>query len=29
VLGAAGELSRNSNDLSREVDEFLEGVKAA
>tara|TARA_R110000868_G_scaffold22201_4_gene91138 strand:- start:257 stop:1960 length:1704 start_codon:yes stop_codon:yes gene_type:complete len=29
VLGAAGELSRNSNELSREVDEFLEGVKAA
>jgi len=29
VLGAAGELSRNSNDLSREVDDFLAGVKAA
>jgi len=29
VLTAAGELSRNSNDLSREVDSFLEGVKAA
>jgi methyl-accepting chemotaxis protein len=29
VLTAAGELSRNSNDLSREVDSFLEGIKAA
>ncbi|MES1989817.1 MAG: methyl-accepting chemotaxis protein [Pseudomonadota bacterium] len=29
VLGAAGELARNSNDLSSEVDEFLAGVKAA
>lgn len=29
VLGAAGELSRNSNDLSAEVEEFLSGVKAA
>jgi len=29
VLGAAGELARNSNDLSTEVDSFLAGVKAA
>ncbi|WP_293551198.1 methyl-accepting chemotaxis protein [Parvibaculum sp.] len=29
VLGAAGELARNSNDLSAEVDQFLSGVKAA
>ena len=29
VLTAAGELSRNSNDLSREVDSFLAGIKAA
>ena len=29
VLTAAGELSRNSNDLSREVDGFLAGIKAA
>jgi len=29
VLGAAQELSRHSNDLSREVAEFLNGVKAA
>jgi methyl-accepting chemotaxis protein len=29
VLGAAGELARNSNDLSSEVDSFLAGVKAA
>lgn len=29
VLDAAGELARNSNDLSREVDDFLSGVKAA
>jgi methyl-accepting chemotaxis protein len=29
VLGAAGELSRNSNDLSKEVESFLSGVKAA
>ncbi|MGV8998326.1 MAG: methyl-accepting chemotaxis protein [Parvibaculaceae bacterium] len=29
VLTAAGELSRNSNDLSREVDSFLDGIKAA
>ncbi|HEY4343089.1 MAG TPA: methyl-accepting chemotaxis protein [Parvibaculum sp.] len=29
VFDAAGELSRNSNDLSREVDNFLAGVKAA
>ncbi len=29
VLDAAGELARNSNDLSQEVDHFLAGVKAA
>ncbi|MBD2749977.1 HAMP domain-containing protein [Microvirga sp. BT688] len=29
VLGAAQELSRHSNDLSREVTDFLTGVKAA
>jgi methyl-accepting chemotaxis protein len=29
VLGAAQELSRHSNDLSREVQDFLQGVKAA
>jgi methyl-accepting chemotaxis protein len=29
VLGAAQELSRHSNDLSREVGDFLHGVKAA
>jgi methyl-accepting chemotaxis protein len=29
VLGAAQELSRHSNDLSREVQDFLHGVKAA
>jgi methyl-accepting chemotaxis protein len=29
VLGAAQELSRHSNDLSREVSTFLSGVKAA
>jgi methyl-accepting chemotaxis protein len=29
VLGAAQELSRHSNDLSREVSDFLSGVKAA
>jgi methyl-accepting chemotaxis protein len=29
VLGAAQELSRHSNDLSREVSTFLTGVKAA
>jgi len=29
VLGAAGELARNSNDLNHEVDNFLAGVKAA
>ncbi|MDO8289884.1 MAG: methyl-accepting chemotaxis protein [Parvibaculum sp.] len=29
VLGAAGELARNSSDLSAEVDQFLAGVKAA
>ncbi|MCD6071614.1 MAG: hypothetical protein K0S42_2130, partial [Microvirga sp.] len=29
VLGAAQELSRHSNDLSREVQDFLTGVKAA
>ena len=29
VLGAAQELSRHSNDLSREVSIFLSGVKAA
>ncbi|HYF56023.1 MAG TPA: chemotaxis protein, partial [Salinarimonas sp.] len=29
VLGAAQELARHSNDLSREVDAFLSGVKAA
>ncbi len=29
VLDAAGELSRNSNDLSREMDSFLAGIKAA
>jgi methyl-accepting chemotaxis protein len=29
VLGAAQELSRHSNDLSREVTDFLQGVKAA
>ncbi|WP_244445120.1 methyl-accepting chemotaxis protein, partial [Microvirga sp. BSC39] len=28
VLGAAQELSRHSNDLSREVQDFLQGVKA-
>jgi methyl-accepting chemotaxis protein len=29
VLGSAQELSRHSNDLSREVASFLSGVKAA
>ncbi|HYF56434.1 MAG TPA: methyl-accepting chemotaxis protein, partial [Salinarimonas sp.] len=29
VLGAAQELARHSNDLSREVEAFLQGVKAA
>ena len=29
VLGAAQELARHSNDLGREVDTFLQGVKAA
>ncbi len=29
VLGSAGELSRHSHELSREVDAFLSGVKAA
>lgn len=29
VLGAAQELSRNSNGLSREVDDFLSGIRAA
>jgi methyl-accepting chemotaxis protein len=29
VLGAAQELARHSNDLSREVQDFLQGVKAA
>ncbi|MCE9648233.1 MAG: HAMP domain-containing protein [Parvibaculum sp.] len=29
VLGAAGELARNSNELSKEVGSFLAGIKAA
>jgi hypothetical protein len=29
VLAAAQELARHSEDLGREVDTFLEGVKAA